>query len=435
MPDEALAHFREARRARPGGRGGVEASATTRGRERARRARGGSRARAEAASCRTAGTPTCPSSTRRTATIATRKASNKVIQWAAGAGAGAGRRLGRPRALDADADRRRRRRRARATTRAATSTSASASTGWARSSTASTLHGFRAYGATFLIFSDYMQPAIRLAALMGIPSIFVFTHDSIGLGEDGPTHQPIEQLASLRATPNVERRAPGGRERDGARVAPRAQADRPPDRDGALAPGAADRGTRPACPRDAIERGAYVLRESYKGAEPDVILIATGSEVHICNRGRGPARGGRHRRARGVGAVPGPVRRAGPALPRRGAAAGVPRARVGRGRRDLRLGPLGRRRRRSRSGMDRFGASAPAEGPLRALRLHRRERRSPSSGQEGGEGDERRMQRDVNERLAALTEAGTSVWLDQIRRSLIESASSSAWSTRTRCAA
>ena len=65
------------------------------------------------------------------------------------------------------------------------------------------LSGLRAYGATFLIFSDYMKGAVRLAALMELPSIFVYTHDSIGLGEDGPTHQPIEQLAALRATPNI----------------------------------------------------------------------------------------------------------------------------------------------------------------------------------------------------------------------------------------
>ncbi len=65
------------------------------------------------------------------------------------------------------------------------------------------LTGWRAFGATFLIFSDYMKGAIRLAALMDQPSIFVYTHDSIGLGEDGPTHQPIEQLATLRAMPNI----------------------------------------------------------------------------------------------------------------------------------------------------------------------------------------------------------------------------------------
>ena len=70
-----------------------------------------------------------------------------------------------------------------------------------------------------------MKASIRLAALMGIPSTFVFTHDSIGLGEDGPTHQPIEQLAALRATPNVDVVRPAGGERDGAGVAPRADAD------------------------------------------------------------------------------------------------------------------------------------------------------------------------------------------------------------------
>ena len=64
--------------------------------------------------------------------------------------------------------------------------------------------GLRAYGATFLVFSDYMRGAIRLAAVMEIPSIFVYTHDSIGVGEDGPTHQPIEQLAALRAMPNLD---------------------------------------------------------------------------------------------------------------------------------------------------------------------------------------------------------------------------------------
>src|SRR5208283_1998858 len=65
------------------------------------------------------------------------------------------------------------------------------------------LSHLRPYGSTFLIFSDYMRPAIRLAALMDIPVIFIYTHDSIGLGEDGPTHQPIEQLMSLRAVPRL----------------------------------------------------------------------------------------------------------------------------------------------------------------------------------------------------------------------------------------
>ena len=76
-----------------------------------------------------------------------------------------------------------------------------------------TLHGLRGYASTFLIFSDYLRPSIRLAALMAIPSIFVFTHDSIGVGEDGPTHQPIEHLASLRAMPNLDVDPPRRRQR------------------------------------------------------------------------------------------------------------------------------------------------------------------------------------------------------------------------------
>ena len=88
------------------------------------------------------------------------------------------------------------------------------------------LHGLRAFGSTFFNFSDYMKGAMRLAAIMQLPAIFVFTHDSIGLGEDGPTHQPIEQLAHLRATPEPLHGAPGRRERDGAGLALRARADR-----------------------------------------------------------------------------------------------------------------------------------------------------------------------------------------------------------------
>jgi transketolase len=146
-----------------------------------------------------------------------------------------------------------------------------------------TLHGFRGYGATFLIFSDYMKASIRLAALMGIPSTFVFTHDSIGLGEDGPTHQPIEQLASLRATPNVDVVRPAGANETALawRHALK-QTDRPTVL--ALSRQGLPVWNPAGVPRDAVERGAYVLRESFRGAEPDLILIATGSEVHIANQ-------------------------------------------------------------------------------------------------------------------------------------------------------
>jgi transketolase len=143
------------------------------------------------------------------------------------------------------------------------------------------LHGLRAYGSTFFNFLDYLKPSLRLAALMRLPAIQVFTHDSIGLGEDGPTHQPVEQLAHLRATPFV-------------------YAVRPADaNETALAWRFALREDEGPCtlvltrqnlpiidpeliPDDAIERGAYVLREAGDGGEPRVILIGTGSEVEIC---------------------------------------------------------------------------------------------------------------------------------------------------------
>ena len=144
------------------------------------------------------------------------------------------------------------------------------------------LHGgIRPFGGTFLIFSDYMRPAIRLAALMGQSVIYVFTHDSIGLGEDGPTHQPVEQLAALRAVPNLCDLRPG----DAAEteIAWRVAIERTEgpsflaltrqkvvllDRRGMLA-GA-----------EGLRRGGYVLAEAANGT-PEVILIASGSELGI----------------------------------------------------------------------------------------------------------------------------------------------------------
>jgi transketolase len=143
-----------------------------------------------------------------------------------------------------------------------------------------TLHGFRAFGATFLTFSDYMRGAVRLSALMKLPSIWVWTHDSIGLGEDGPTHQPIEQLAALRAMPrlNMVRPADANETALGWRFALR---------NGEAPTGfALSRQNLPildpeAVPDDAIERGAYVLRDA-EGGDPELILIGTGSEVSLC---------------------------------------------------------------------------------------------------------------------------------------------------------
>ena len=144
-----------------------------------------------------------------------------------------------------------------------------------------TLHGgVIPYGATFLIFSDYMRPAIRLAALMNIPSVFVFTHDSVGLGEDGPTHQPIEHLSSLRAIPNlmVIRPADATETAVAWRIAIQNQA-------GPIAlvltrqklP-VLDRGRYASA--DLVEKGAYILTES-SGRSPELILVATGSEVKL----------------------------------------------------------------------------------------------------------------------------------------------------------
>jgi transketolase len=142
------------------------------------------------------------------------------------------------------------------------------------------LHGFRAFGSTFFNFLDYMKPSVRLASVMRIPTMHVYTHDSIGLGEDGPTHQPVEQLATLRAQPNIYAVRPG--DANETALAWRfalAQTETPTalvlSRQGLPIQSSDD------MPGDAIDRGAYVLRESSNG-EPDVILIGTGSEVHIC---------------------------------------------------------------------------------------------------------------------------------------------------------
>ena len=140
------------------------------------------------------------------------------------------------------------------------------------------LSGFRAFGAGFLIFSDYMKASIRLAAIMHLPSTFVFTHDSIGLGEDGPTHQPIEQLAALRATPNIDVVRPAGFNETALawRHAMR-QTDRPTVL--ALSRQGLPVWDPSGVPADAIERGAYVLHDT-GGGDPQLILMGTGSEVH-----------------------------------------------------------------------------------------------------------------------------------------------------------
>ena len=241
MPDEALEHFRQA---------------VPRGEELVRRVAATTPTQYDAAhpekwaalrgarwpaSCPRAGTPTCPrfeagEDMRHPQGVGTRCSSGRPRRCPQLVG-----RLGRPRALDDHA----------------TSTDAgSVETGaydgrnlhfGIREHAMGAIvqrHGaarcFRAYGATFLIFSDYMRPPIRLAALMELPSIFVFTHDSIGLGEDGPTHQPVEQLAHLRAIPNLHVVRPADANETALGVALRDPHRHRPDGARALAPGPAD---------------------------------------------------------------------------------------------------------------------------------------------------------------------------------------------------
>ncbi len=140
--------------------------------------------------------------------------------------------------------------------------------------------GFIPYSGTFLVFSDYMRPAIRLAALMKLQVIYIFTHDSIGLGEDGPTHQPVEHLASLRSVPNLNVFRPA----DAAEVA------------GSFEQALAHKTTPSVIvltrqdvgyfrnqynPEGFGKYGAYVISDTALGIEPDVIIIATGSEVQV----------------------------------------------------------------------------------------------------------------------------------------------------------
>jgi len=148
------------------------------------------------------------------------------------------------------------------------------------------LHGgLIPYTGTFLVFSDYMRPPIRLAAMMDLPMIFIFTHDSVWLGEDGPTHQPIEQLAALRAIPGliVLRPADATETIEAWRVALT-------HRDGPVAL-ALTRQKLPVLDRtelanaDGVTRGGYVLADA-NGQQPDLILIATGSEEHLALEAR-----------------------------------------------------------------------------------------------------------------------------------------------------
>ena len=143
------------------------------------------------------------------------------------------------------------------------------------------LSKIRPFGSTFLIFSDYMRPAIRLSALMEVPSIYIFTHDSIGVGEDGPTHQPIEQLASLRAIPGLTtiRPADANEVVEAWRVITQLRHEPVALVLTRQALPTFDRSK--VAPAAGVARGAYVLADPPDGA-PQVLLLATGSEVSLC---------------------------------------------------------------------------------------------------------------------------------------------------------
>ena len=235
--------------------------------------------------------------------------------------------------------------------------------------------GFIPYCATFLNFSDYMRGSVRLAALSGLHVVYVWTHDSVGLGEDGPTHQPVEHYAALRAMPNLWFVRPGDANETAAAWALAVER-----RDGPVAL-ALTRQKLPTLPgtaelaREGVARGGYVLREASGGDARSSILIGTGSELQLAFARRRGARGRGHPDAGRVTALLGAVRAPGrrpiattvlpPAVRKRvsvevGALA--------------RLGALGRRRGRDHRArpLRRVGAG---RDDLREVRLHRRSRR------------------------------------------------------------
>ena len=237
--------------------------------------------------------------------------------------------------------------------------------------------GLRPYGGTFLCFADYARPAIRLSSLMGAPVVYVMSHDSIGLGEDGPTHQPVEQLAMLRATPNtlVIRPADMVETAEAWQVALE-QTNKPTilalSRQTLRAVRTESRGGR-----NQVARGAYVLAEAE--GRRHAVLLASGSEVEIALDAR------ERLAADGIGArvVSMPCMELFAAQDesyRRRVLPGRARARGRRGRRAPALGPLAPRRARARGqgGLRRHGPVrrlGPGRAALRGLRHHRRGRR------------------------------------------------------------
>ena len=235
------------------------------------------------------------------------------------------------------------------------------------------LHGgVRPYGGTFMCFTDYARPAMRLAALMKVPTVFVMTHDSIGLGEDGPTHQPVEHLAISRATPNTHGLPPLRHGRDGRGVGTGADSrNRTPSVLSLTRQGVPTLRTEHKT-KNLTAQGAYVLAEA--DGKRQAILLATGSEVHVAMAAREALQ------AEGIGtrvvSMPcwelfaaqdeGYRKRVLPAGPVR---VGVEAA-VRQGWDRWLCGERGRAARAGFVGMEGFGASAPGDDALREVRHH-----------------------------------------------------------------
>ncbi len=229
------------------------------------------------------------------------------------------------------------------------------------------LHGgLRPFGSTFLVFSDYMRPSIRLAALMELPVIYVFTHDSIWVGEDGPTHQPIEHLLALRAIPNLTVLRPADRNETIAAWRVTLEHDHGPVALILSRQGLPCMAATAAAAAEGVARGAYVLEEA-AGGSPQVVVIGTGSEVALA------AEAARQLAERGVAArvVSMPswelFEGAGREWRERVLPPGVPRVSVEAGT------TLGWREwvgdRGATVGIDRFGASAPGREVAERLGL------------------------------------------------------------------
>ncbi len=240
---------------------------------------------------------------------------------------------------------------------------------WARSATASRSRSCAPTARTYLIFTDYMKPAIRLSALMEIPVIYIFTHDSIGLGEDGPTHQPVEQLHHAARHSRPRHDPADGRQRDGGGVARHHEAEAPAGLPRAEPPGAARRSIAATTPRPPASRAAPM---SWPIRPPASRRCSSSAPAARCRSVSTPTRRSTQEGIRGPcrqHAVLGTLRGAGPGVPGQRPAARDHRPRLGRAGLDAGLGALCRPHRRHdrHAHVRRFGA---VQGTSEEIRLH-----------------------------------------------------------------